>query len=173
MTSATVVKLTADAAADVLSLVRPGEQLAESLEGKAAQLAKALQARLCVITDGGTGLGIALGGDDDAPPVFVPAFGGIAQVDTTGAGDAAFGGVIASLYAKGFPTDAAGLERMARVAAAAGGACVEVQGGWAGSEACVRACVSSVYTQSRCRSSYNFPILPHTHPHLHTLVLSV
>lgn len=88
------------------------------------------QARLCVITDGGNGLALALGGDggSEVAPVFVPAFGGIAQVDTTGAGDAAFGGVIAALHAKGLPLDAAGLERMGRVAGAAGGACVEVQG---------------------------------------------
>ncbi len=82
------------------------------------------------MTDGGHGLGIALGGDDGTipPPVFVPAFAGVVQVDTTGAGDAAFGGVIASLHARGLPVDAAGLERMGRVAAAAGAACVEVQG---------------------------------------------
>lgn len=128
--SATVAKLTADAAAEVLSLVAPGARLAESLEGKAQQLAKALKAWLCVVTDGGNGLGLALGGDDgDAvAPVFVPAFAGVAQVDTTGAGDAAFGGAIAALHAKGFPRDAAGLERVGMVAAAAGAACVEVQG---------------------------------------------
>lgn len=43
VTSATVAKLTAGAAAEVLALVSPGEPLAESLEGKAQQLAKALR----------------------------------------------------------------------------------------------------------------------------------
>lgn len=46
ITAATVAKLTASAAAEVLALVSPGEALADSLEGKAQQLAKALKVRI-------------------------------------------------------------------------------------------------------------------------------
>jgi sugar/nucleoside kinase (ribokinase family) len=45
-----------------------------------------------------------------------------------GAGDAFFGGVIASVHAWGFPTSADTLLRIGRVAAASGAACVEVVG---------------------------------------------
>lgn len=61
-------------------------------------------------------------------PVFVPGLKGISLVDFTGAGDAAFGGMVASLHAHGYPTNQEGLLRMGRVAAAAGAACVEVKG---------------------------------------------
>lgn len=61
-------------------------------------------------------------------PVFVPGLKGISLVDFTGAGDAAFGAMVASLHAHGFPSNVEGLVRMGRVAAAAGAACVEVKG---------------------------------------------
>lgn len=47
---------------------------------------------------------------------------------SAGAGDAFFGGVIASLHMWGFPTSETGLDRVGRVAAASGAACVEVVG---------------------------------------------
>ncbi len=61
-------------------------------------------------------------------PVLVPSFKGISQMDATGAGDAAFGGVVASMHAWGLPTTSKELLKMGQVASAAGAACVEVQG---------------------------------------------
>jgi len=144
VTSASVVKLTADAARELLTLVNPSlkqQQQEESLDGLAQQLADALRTRLCVVTDGSKGLALALGrrtaregggggggGGVKVNPVFVPGLKGISLVDFTGAGDAAFGGMVASLHAHGYPSNQEGLLRMGRVAAAAGAACVEVKG---------------------------------------------
>jgi len=143
VTSASMVKLTAEAAEEVLGLVNPklNGQTERSLEGLAQQLAEALHARLCVVTDGSRGLALALGwrkaqdqtsGSGDrrkaVHPVLVPGLKGISLVDFTGAGDAAFGAMVASLHTQGFPETADGLLSMGKVAAAAGAACVEVKG---------------------------------------------
>jgi arabinose-5-phosphate isomerase len=140
VTSASVVKLTADAARELLTLVNPSlkQQQEKSLDGLAQQLADALRTRLCVVTEGSKGLALALGrrtareggvgGGVKVNPVFVPGLKGISLTDFTGAGDAAFGGMVASLHAHGYPSNQEGLLRMGRVAAAAGAACVEVNG---------------------------------------------
>lgn len=73
------------------------------------------QARLCCVTDGSDGLALALGRGSSLEPVFVPALQGVAQVDATGAGDAAFGGMLAYVHAKGVPTTTEGLERLGKV----------------------------------------------------------
>jgi D-arabinose 5-phosphate isomerase GutQ len=121
-----------------------------SLSGVAKQLAKVYGARLTVVTGGmrvyvcvrvgcwavanslrpgmrGCGLAIR----DNASSytcVEVPAAQGIEQVDATGAGDAFFGGVIASIAHWGFPTDNPSLTRLGAVASSAGAACCEVVG---------------------------------------------
>lgn len=145
VTAASVVKLTADAARELLALVNPSlkqEEQERSLDGLAQQLADALRTKLCVVTDGSKGLALALGrrsmrerggekkggGGGSVNPVFVPGLKGLNLVDFTGAGDAAFGGMVASLHAHGYPSNQEGLLRMGRVAAAAGAACVEVKG---------------------------------------------
>lgn len=135
-----VLKLTASAAGELLALAS-GAPLESKLEHVAAQLRDAFGSRLCVVTDGSRGSALAV-----APPpgsvgggsagrkaasscaVVVPIYSGVTQKDATGAGDAFFGGVIAGIHAWGLPTDAAGLERLGRVAAATGAACVEVLG---------------------------------------------
>lgn len=129
---ATVLKLTASAAGELLALVS-GAKLESTLENVAQQLADATGARLAVITDGSRGSALAAGrkhASNTKPlaAVRVPIYSGVTQRDATGAGDAFFGGVVASLHAFGFPTDAAGLERVGKIAAASGAACVEVIG---------------------------------------------
>jgi D-arabinose 5-phosphate isomerase GutQ/sugar/nucleoside kinase (ribokinase family) len=129
VTKATVLKLTRSAAAELLSLVSAAP-LDGRLEGVAQQLVDAFGVRMCVVTDGSRGSALALG-RAHAPSVVavtVPIYAGVTQRDATGAGDAFFGGVIASLHAWGFPSTQDGLVRIGRVAAASGAACVEVIG---------------------------------------------
>lgn len=134
---ASVLKLTASAAGELLALVRPGAVLENSLENVARQLADAWGSQMCVVTDGSRGSALALGrpagsrppvGLSVVPAVTVPIYSGVTQRDATGAGDAFFGGVVAAAHAWGMPASADGLDRMGRVAAAAGAACVEVIG---------------------------------------------
>jgi D-arabinose 5-phosphate isomerase GutQ/sugar/nucleoside kinase (ribokinase family) len=148
VTKPSVLKLTASAAAELLALVSSAP-LESTLENVAQQLADAFGVRLCVVTDGSRGSALALGrkflpaapasGSSSSSPasassssiieaVRVPIYKGVTQKDATGAGDAFFGGVIASIHAWGFPTNADGLDRIGRVAAASGAACVEVIG---------------------------------------------
>ena len=87
----------------------------------AQQLADAFGVLLCVVTDGSRGSALAVGRRYNAPAalapslgaaakggrtdaVIVPIYKGVTQKDATGAGDAFFGGIIASTYAWGFPT---------------------------------------------------------------------
>lgn len=145
VTKATCLKLTASAAEELLQLVQPGARLESKLEHVAQQLADAFGVLLCVVTDGSRGSALAVGRKYNAPAalapvlgsaskggrteaVVVPIYSGVVQKDATGAGDAFFGGIIASTHAWGFPTTAQGLHRMGAVAAAAGAACVEVIG---------------------------------------------
>ena len=130
---ATVVKLTASAAGELLALLAPAAGLDPSLEGAAQQLADALGARLVVITDGSRGSAMALGRTASGahhhhPARHVGVYTGVTQLDATGAGDAFFGGVIAGLHAWGLPTTGDAMGRLGGVAAAAGAACVEVLG---------------------------------------------
>lgn len=127
---ATVLKLTASAAGELLALVAPGAALEASLENVARQLADACGSAMCVVTDGSRGSALALGrGAGRAPAaVRVPIYSGVTQRDATGAGDAFFGGVVAAFHGWGLPSGGDDLERMGRVAAAAGAACVEVIG---------------------------------------------
>jgi len=125
------LKLTASAAGELLALVSAAP-LESRLENVAQQLADAFGSRLCVVTDGSRGSALALGRRAGAPwaeAVRVPVYGGISQVDATGAGDAFFGGIVASVFhAGGFPANAQALADAGAVAAAAGAACVEVVG---------------------------------------------
>lgn len=142
VTKASVLKLTASAAAELLALVS-NKPLESSLENVAQQLADAFGAKLCVVTDGSRGSALALGRTAPAAgsaaaaatavgarieAVRVPIYAGVTQKDATGAGDAFFGGIIASLHHWGFPGKAEELQRVGRVAAASGAACVEVVG---------------------------------------------
>jgi D-arabinose 5-phosphate isomerase GutQ len=110
------------------------DPLASDLEHVAQQLADAFGARMCVVTDGSRGSSLALGKKflpADAPKISavrVPVYSGVTQKDATGAGDAFFGGVIASIHAWGMPNSADSLTRVGRIAAASGAACVEVLG---------------------------------------------
>ena len=123
------LKLTASAAAELLALVS-SKPLESRLENIAQQLADAFGSRLCVVTDGSRGSALALrsGGAARAEAVLVPVFGGVTQIDATGAGDAFFGGIVASVFHRGFPSSSQGLADAGAVAAAAGAACVEVVG---------------------------------------------
>lgn len=128
---ATVLKLTASAAGELLSLVSSAK-LESRLENVAMQLADAFGSRVCVVTDGSRGSALALGkwaaGAGAERSVVVPIYQGVTQKDATGAGDAFFGGLVAGLHAWGFPSSVQGLDRVGKVAAAAGAACVEVLG---------------------------------------------
>jgi fructokinase len=126
LSKATVLKLTGSAVPELLALAgRPAPVQGSSLDSIAAQLADAFGARLCVITDGARGAALAMSAQCS---VYVTAHAGVKQIDATGAGDAFFGGVVAAVHAWGMPTTRSQLERMGRVASAAGAACVEVVG---------------------------------------------
>ena len=126
---ATIVKLTASAAEELLALVSPSSKLETSLAGVAQQLANALSARVCVVTDGSRGSALALGRTSGGPcGVHAGVYAGVTQRDATGAGDAFFGGLIAGVHAWGMPANEAELKRLGNAAAAAGAACVEVLG---------------------------------------------
>jgi sugar/nucleoside kinase (ribokinase family) len=124
---ATVLKLTGSAVPELIALAgRPALSIEHAgLDRIAAELAGAFGARLCVITDGARGAALALSAQQSA---YVTALPGVTQIDATGAGDAFFGGVVAAMHAWGLPASKVDLERMGRVASAAGAACVEVVG---------------------------------------------
>ena len=89
-----------------------------------------------MITSGMEGAALAM--DDGSSVVQVPVFQGVKQVDATGAGDAFFGGLVASIYQWGFPASESELERMGAIASAAGAANCEVVGALpTGEERCV------------------------------------
>jgi D-arabinose 5-phosphate isomerase GutQ/sugar/nucleoside kinase (ribokinase family) len=124
------LKLTASAAGELLALVSAAP-LEARLENVAQQLADAFGSRLCVVTDGSRGSALALGRRAGAPwaeAVRVPVYGGVHQIDATGAGDAFFGGIVACVFHRGFPANAQALSDAGAVAAAAGAACVEIVG---------------------------------------------
>lgn len=88
VTQATVLKLTASAAAELLSLVST-IPLESRLEHISAQLADAFGVRLCIVTDGSNGSALSLGRpSNSAPravePVLVPIYTGVTQKDATG-----------------------------------------------------------------------------------------
>jgi sugar/nucleoside kinase (ribokinase family)/D-arabinose 5-phosphate isomerase GutQ len=123
----TLLKLTRLAADSIFRLVSPGDRLiTESLEMAAQQIAGAAGVDLCVITDGSRGSALALGSGQAT--THVPVYQGVALVDSTGAGDAYFGGLVACLHAFGTPSSVAELQRMGKIASAAGAACCEVLG---------------------------------------------
>ena len=129
VTKATVLKLTASAAGELLALVS-NNKLESSLELVAQQLADSFGVKMCVVTDGSRGSALAMGKSSGVKTdaVRVPIYSGVIQKDATGAGDAFFGGIIATLHTYGLPTNADTLARVGRIAAASGAACVEVLG---------------------------------------------
>jgi len=95
VTAATVLKLTATAAAELLALVS-SVPLEGRLENVAAQLADAFGARLCIVTDGSRGSALACSAAAAGGPplsrkapratgVLVPVYPGVTQRDATGA----------------------------------------------------------------------------------------
>jgi len=89
VTSATVVKLTAGAAPDLLRLVGISAAPEKSLDSLAAQLADALGCKVCVVTDGARGSSLAVARDPTSgrkvgAGIFVPVYPGVKQVDATG-----------------------------------------------------------------------------------------
>ncbi|ETO29099.1 2-dehydro-3-deoxygluconate kinase, partial [Reticulomyxa filosa] len=60
--------------------------------------------------------------------VYVDALSGITQVDSTGAGDAFFGGMLSYLFQHGIPTNKDQIQQLGHVARAVGAACVESLG---------------------------------------------
>jgi ribokinase len=123
--AASVVKLTRSAAEELLDLGRPGVPLASTLGGVAEQLGRAFGSALCVVTDGARGSALSARG---GAVVEVEAVPNVTQIDATGAGDAFFGGIVASCHAWGLPSSHSDLERAGRVASAAGAACCGVLG---------------------------------------------
>ena len=137
VTSCDVLKPTLEAAGELLALANskgascnPDDvDLDDALTDVAIQLLDAYNPKMVAVTDGKRGCGLAVRGSNGNPvAVEVPGFDGIDQVDATGAGDAFFGGLVASVYRNGFPSTAEEMKIIGEVAGAAGGACCEVLG---------------------------------------------
>ena len=146
----TVLKTTRNGAMELLALAGDKKAPAKALGALATQLHKVLDGvRLVAVTDGEHGAALsALGG---ATVEQKPPSSGVKddQLDTTGAGDAFFGGLIAVLWQRGLgdesaktapgtpeprglhslPTDKAALTHILRVASAAGTAGCTYLGG--------------------------------------------
>lgn len=93
-----VLKPTRESAVELLVLAGNGDAATLdtlSTMELAMQLRAAFDARLVAITDGAAGSALAVEGLD---AVQVAPFPGVTQVDSTGAGDAYFGGLIASIH---------------------------------------------------------------------------
>ena len=126
-----VLKPTRESAVELLVMI--GHSDAATIEALsttelATQLRDAFDASLVAITDGSAGSALAVEGLE---AVLVKPYGGVTQIDSTGAGDAYFGGMIASIHRWGLPSAAGGceaLERIGAVASAAGAACCETMG---------------------------------------------
>ena len=83
---------------------------------------------MVAVTDGSKGAGFATA---SGMAVLVPAFGGVQQIDATGAGDAFFGGMVAGLHRHcdaRLPETEDQLIAIGNMASAAGAACCEVVG---------------------------------------------
>lgn len=126
------------------------DDLPNTLEEAAKFFAVTCDARLVAITDGKDGSTLVVnrrapyGGvaghnstsddtgatdnNDDMITTFSPVHEGIKQIDSTGAGDAYFGGMIAALSRWGAPETVEDLDRVGYIASAAGAACCEVLG---------------------------------------------
>ena len=132
VSSCDVMKPTLEAAAELLSVAASeGEScnpddvdLPTSLAKVAEDLLRAYGPKLVAVTDGKRGCGLAIPGLS----VEVAGFDGIHQVDSTGAGDAFFGGLVAGVYRMGLPSSEDELRAIGKVAGTAGGACCEVLG---------------------------------------------
>jgi len=147
-----VLKPTLDAAPELLALAAtdgkscdPVEAeidiegiLTQDLENVAATLLRTFAPRMVAVTDGKRGCGLAVERIDDGcseggnavVTASVGGHSGVNQIDSTGAGDAFFGGLIAGIYRLGgrLPATVSELEELGQASAAAGAACVEVLG---------------------------------------------
>ena len=135
-----VLKPTMGAAAELLALAATEgatcsadeagiEPVDESdIVGVAQRLQGAFGVGMVAVTDGSKGAGFATASGMSA---LVPAFGGVQQIDATGAGDAFFGGMVAGLYRHcdaQLPETEEQLIAIGKMASAAGAACCEVVG---------------------------------------------
>ena len=93
-------------------------QIADEIKGKYEGC------KMGAITNGKKG-GIIF---NDLYNVDIQSLPGIKQIDSTGAGDAFFGGLIAGIYHYGMPGTKEELARVGNIAKATGAACVEVLG---------------------------------------------
>jgi len=131
-----------EAALRAADLLKPSKSAARELApgagGDPLALARALRARYgsgaVVVTDGEAGCGIAAG-DFEGAVAGKP----IRAVDTTGAGDAFLGGLLAGLHHR------LGWEAAARLANACGAACVEKLGAFPDDPAAARQRVLELY----------------------------
>lgn len=129
---------------EAADLVKPSkaaarELLGEGSDARALPMARALRERFgaaaVVLTDGEAGCAISADGFEGEIPALRPA----RVVDTTGAGDAFVGGLLAGLRA------GLGWEKAARLANAAGAACVERFGAFPDDAEAARARVLELY----------------------------
>ena len=85
--------------------------------------------KLVAVTDGKRGCGLAIIDDNgNIISTEVEGFGGIDQIDATGAGDAFFGGLVASVHRLGMPKTVDDMKLIGKVSGAAGAACCEILG---------------------------------------------
>eukprot|EP00927_Polykrikos_kofoidii_P067434 TRINITY_DN62930_c0_g1_i1.p1 TRINITY_DN62930_c0_g1~~TRINITY_DN62930_c0_g1_i1.p1 ORF type:complete len:394 (-),score=58.96 TRINITY_DN62930_c0_g1_i1:9-1190(-) len=146
----TVLKPTLEAAAELLALHRSngdcpepakvGLTLPNTSDEVAGLLQEAFGSRMVAVTDGKHGCGLAsMTESGEVFTAHVPAHAGVTQLDSTGAGDAFFGGLVAGLYHAGLPASCNELKNLGTVGASLGASCCEVLGALPGPASSKRA----------------------------------
>lgn len=138
--SCDVMKPTLEAAGELLAVAKSngtscdpdevGIELDSTLGGVAEQLLNTFSSpKFVAVTDGKRGCGLAIIDDDgNMISTEVEGFEGINQIDATGAGDAFFGGLVASVHRLGMPKTIDDMALIGKISGAAGAACCEVLG---------------------------------------------
>eukprot|EP01084_Bolivina_argentea_P058553 106920_1 len=125
----TMIKPTLEAAIELLGINMTEEEIDNIDVNGLHDIAKELKARFkdskfIAITNGKKGAVIL----NNHEIVDIKPLSGIKQIDSTGAGDAFFGGIIAGVYHYGIPQNVTELQRIGDIAKCTGAACVEVLG---------------------------------------------
>ncbi|GAB5367291.1 hypothetical protein AAMO2058_001217600 [Amorphochlora amoebiformis] len=136
VSSADILKPTIDAAPELLALAATNGQscdprdsgiaVSRDLREISERLLETFGARMVAVTDGKNGCGLSVEG---GVTEVIPGFPGVKQIDSTGAGDAFFGGLVAGIERFGIPKSREDLQVVGSAASAAGAACVEILGG--------------------------------------------
>jgi D-arabinose 5-phosphate isomerase GutQ/sugar/nucleoside kinase (ribokinase family) len=119
---ADVVKPGYEAACELLEL--RGSTTPDCVEQLAADLRREYNSTIVAMTDGNRGCTFA----SNEGTIHIDVFNTNKVVDTTGAGDAFLGGMIAGIYHWGIHTDLTYMSYLGKLASATGAACIQVMG---------------------------------------------